>query len=82
MKNNEKEIQELLQLQKKIEQVKEEKARVEGELKSLLKRLGEDFGSDDVKEVGKKIEGMCAQAARLRKQIQDGVVVLRKEMGE
>jgi predicted nucleic acid-binding Zn-ribbon protein len=79
---NEKEVQELLQLQKKIEQAKEEKARIEGELKSLLKRLAEDFGSDNIPDIEKRIEGMRAQAAKMRKQIQDGLVVLRKEMEE
>lgn len=79
--NNEKEVRELLQLQKKIEDAKGEKARLEGELKALVKRLMEEFGSDNPKEVERKIEGMKQQAERLRRQIQDGLVVLRKEVG-
>ncbi len=81
MKNNDQTVQELLTLQKKIEDAKSEKSRIEGELTSLLKRLKEEFGSDDVAQVEKKIEAMKQQASRLRKQIEDGLVVLRKEMG-
>jgi predicted nucleic acid-binding Zn-ribbon protein len=82
MKNNDQTVNELLALQKRIEEAKSEKSRIEGELTSLLKRLKEEFGSDDVAQVEKKVEAMKQQAARLRKQIEDGLVVLRKEMGE
>jgi predicted nucleic acid-binding Zn-ribbon protein len=81
MKPNDQTVQELLTLQKRIENAKGEKARIEGELSSLLKRLKEEFGSDDVAQVEKKVEAMKQQAARLRKQVEDGLVVLRKEMG-
>jgi len=82
MKNNDQTVNELLALQKRIEEAKGEKARIEGELKGLLKRLAEDFGSDDIPTVEKKIEAMKQQAARLRKQIEDGLIVLRKEMAQ
>lgn len=77
---NEKEVQELLKLQRQIEAAKNEKARIEGELQSLTKRMKEEFGSDDPKEVERKVEGMKAQAAKLRRQIQEGLEVLQKEM--
>jgi predicted nucleic acid-binding Zn-ribbon protein len=82
MKNNDAVVNELLALQKRIESAKEEKSRIEGELSSLLKRLKEEFGSDDVAQVEKKVEAMKQQAARLRKQVEEGLCVLRKEMGE
>ena len=82
MKNNDTTVNELLALQEKIEDAKSEKSRIEGELTSLLKRLKEEFGSDDVAQVEKKVEAMKQQAARLRKQIEEGLGVLRKEMGE
>lgn len=78
--SNEKEVAELLRLQKQIEEAKSEKARMEGELKSLHKRLAEDFGSDDIAEVKRKVESMRLQAAKLHRQVQDGLAVLRKEM--
>ena len=80
MKNNDTTVNELLALQKRIEDAKSEKSRIEGELTSLLKRLKEEFGSDDVVQVEKKIEAMKQQASRLRKQVEDGLAVLRKEM--
>lgn len=82
MKNNDDTVQELLQLQKKLESAKQEKARMEGELKSLLKRLADDFGTDKLPEVEKKLAGMKQQAERLRRQIEEGLTVLRREMGE
>ncbi len=82
MKNNDDTVRELLQLQKKLESAKQEKARMEGELKSLLRRLADDFGTDKLPEVEKKLAGMKQQAERLRQQIEDGLVVLRKEMGD
>lgn len=82
MKNNDDTIQELLSLQKKLESAKQEKARTEGELKSLLKRLADDFGTDKLPEVEKKLAGMKQQAERLRRQIEEGLTVLRREMGE
>jgi hypothetical protein len=82
MKNNDDTVQELLTLQKKLESAKQEKARMEGELKSLLKRLADDFGTDELPEVEKKLAGMKQQAERLRKQIEEGLAVLRKEMEE
>ena len=82
MKTNDATVNELLALQKKIEDAKSEKSRIEGELTSLLKRLKEEFGSDDVAQVEKKVEAMKQQASRLRKQIEDGLVVLRKEMAQ
>jgi deoxyribodipyrimidine photolyase len=81
MKNDDA-VQELLELQKKLEEAKNEKARMEGELKSLLKRLVEDFGSDKVLEVEKKLSAMRQQAEKLRKQITEGLAVLKKEMEE
>lgn len=78
--NNEKAVQELLALQKRIEQTKQERARVEGELKALLKRLADEFGTSDVKAIEKKIAGMRAMAERLRKQVDAGLATLRKEM--
>ena len=80
MKNNDAVGNELLALQKRIEDAKSEKSRIEGELSSLLKRLKEEFGSDDVAQVEKRVEAMKQQAARLRKQIEEGLCVLRKEM--
>ena len=77
---NESTVNELLTLQKRIEEAKSEKARIEGELSSLLKRLKEEFGSDDVTQVEKKVEAMKQQASRLRKQVEEGLCVLRKEM--
>jgi predicted nucleic acid-binding Zn-ribbon protein len=82
MKNNDDTVQELLQLQKKLEGAKQEKARMEGELKSLLKRLADDFGSDKLPEVEKKLTAMRQQAEKLRRQVEEGLAVLRKEMGE
>ena len=82
MKNNDDTVQELLALQKKLESAKQEKARMEGELKSLLKRLADDFGTDKLPEVEKKLAGMKQQAERLRRQIEEGLTVLRREMGE
>jgi predicted nucleic acid-binding Zn-ribbon protein len=82
MKSNDQTVNELLTLQKRIENAKGEKARIEGELFSLLKRLKEEFGSDDTAQVEKKVEAMKQQAARLRKQVEEGLVVLREEMGE
>lgn len=82
MKNNDDTVQELLKIQKKIEEAKNEKARMEGELKSLLKRLADDFGSDKLSEVEKKLASMKQQAERLRRQIEEGLAVLRKEMAE
>lgn len=82
MKNNDDTVQELLQLQKKLESAKQEKARMEGELKSLLKRLVDDFGTDKISEVEKRLAGMKQQAERLRQQIETGLAVLRKETGE
>lgn len=82
MKNKDAVVDELLALQKRIEDAKSEKSRFEGELSSLLKRLKEEFGSDDVAQVGKKVEAMKQQAVRLRKQIEDGLIVLRKEMAQ
>lgn len=80
--SNEREVAELLRLQKQIEEAKNEKARMEGELKSLLKRLADDFGTDKLPEVEKKLAGMKQQAEKLRRQIEEGLCVLRKEMGE
>lgn len=74
--------QELLQFKEKIDEAKAAKARIEGELKSLRKRLLDDFGSDDPTEVEKKVSSMRQQAIRLRKQVEEGLVVLRKEMGD
>lgn len=82
MKNNDDTVQELLQLQQKLETAKTEKAKTEGELKSLLKRLADDFGTDKLPEVEKKLAGMKQQAERLRRQIEEGLTVLRREMGE
>jgi predicted nucleic acid-binding Zn-ribbon protein len=82
MKNNDDTVRELLQLQKKLENAKEEKARMEGELKSLLKRLADDFGTDKISEVEKRLAGMKQQAEKLRQQIETGLAVLRKEMEE
>ncbi|MDD5038105.1 MAG: hypothetical protein PHN78_02165 [Dehalococcoidales bacterium] len=80
MKNNDQTMNELLALQKRIEEAKSEKSRIEGELTSLLKRMKEEFGSDDAAQMEKKIEAMKQQAARLRKQVEEGLCVLRKEM--
>jgi predicted nucleic acid-binding Zn-ribbon protein len=82
MKNNDDTVRELLHLQKKLENAKEEKARMEGELKSLLKRLADDFGTDKISEVEKRLAGMKQQAEKLRQQIETGLAVLRKEMEE
>lgn len=82
MKSNDDTVKELLALQKQIEEAKAAKARIEGELKSLLKRMNDEFGSDDPAEVGKKVEAMRRQAAKLRQQVAEGLEVLKKEVGE
>ena len=79
--NNDKTVQELLRLQKQLESAKNEKATIEGELKSLLKRLADGFGSDKVADVEKKITAMRQQAEKLRRQVEEGLCVLKKEMG-
>jgi len=78
--NNSNTARELLALKDKIENAKADKARVEGEIKSLHDRMKEDFGSDDPKTVKAKIEAMQEQAARWAQQIEEGMAVLRKEM--
>jgi predicted nucleic acid-binding Zn-ribbon protein len=77
---NESTVNELLALQNRIEEAKGEKASIEGELKSLLTRLKEEFGTDKVPDVERKLVAMKTQADKLRRQVEEGLVVLRKEM--
>jgi predicted nucleic acid-binding Zn-ribbon protein len=78
--NNSGTARELLALKDKIENAKADKARVEGEIKSLHERMREDFGSDDPKAVKAKVAAMQEQAARLSRQVEEGMAVLRREM--
>jgi len=80
MKNNN--VNELLMLKEKIEKIKAEKNRVEGALRQLSKATLDEFGTDDPKEIQKKIDDLRKQADTLRSQIDKGLANLKKELGE
>jgi len=82
MSNNSKEAQELLRLKDRIETAKTEKARVEGELNAIKKTMTDEFGTADPKKILVKVNALREQVGRLRKQITEGMEVLREELGE
>jgi len=75
-------VDDLRRLKQRIDDAKNAKARLEGELRALYKQMAEEFGTDKPAELQKKAEALGIQAALLRKQISDGMEALEKEMGE
>ena len=64
---------ELLRLKSKIEVMKAEKNRIEGELRQVKEVMKADFGSDDPKKVQAKLDAMLKQENQLRDQVDKGI---------
>lgn len=82
MPSNSREAQELLKLKDRIEQAKAEKNRVEGELNAIRKTMTDEFGTSEPRKIQAKVDALRDQAAGLRAQIEEGIGILRKELGE
>jgi len=72
---------ELLNLKNRIEEAKEERTRLEGQLEQLQKRLKEDFNCDTPEEAEAYILELESQASKLEQEVSEGVATIKEELG-
>ena len=69
---------ELAELKEQIETAKEERNKIEGELRQLSKTMVEEFGTDNPEKIQAKITQLKNQAATLQKELAEGIASLRE----
>jgi len=69
---------ELAELKRRIEEARNRRAGVEGELKSLERRLKDEFGCATVEAARIKLEKLQRESARLKTELEKGVAELRE----
>ena len=71
--------QELLDIKKKIDSAKTEKAQIEGALAQLMERLKSEFKLTSIEKAEKALEELKKEAANLQQDIDAGMAALREE---
>ena len=71
--------QELIDLKDEIERAKEDKAKDEGRLSSLMERLSEEYGLNSLDEAEKKIAEIEKEVSVLDKEYDTGLKDLREK---
>ena len=71
--------QELLDIKKKIDSAKTEKAQIEGALAQLMERLKSEFQLTSIEKAEKALEKLKKEAANLQQDIDAGMAALREE---
>ena len=69
----------LLKMKEKIETAKRKVAECDGQLKSLHKRLKNDFDCNDLKSADKKLTSMDKDLSAKEKQLADGIARLEEK---
>lgn len=69
----------LLRMKEKIETAKRKVAECDGQLKSLHKRLKDDFGCEDLKSADKELAAMDKDLSAKEKQLQQGITRLEEK---
>lgn len=74
--------QRLLQLKRELEEKRDARAQLQGELKSLQKQLLEDFRVETLEQAKESIERMDERIQKMGQEIQDGIETIEGMMGE
>ena len=68
----------LLSLKRQIEVDKEKKARLEGQLASLMDRLKKEFNCETIEEAQKKVSKLNKDIERLTKSVKEKIDIIRQ----
>lgn len=68
----------LLSLKRQIEVDKEKKARLEGQLASLMDRLKKEFNCETIEEAQKKVSKLNKDIERLMKSVKEKIDIIRQ----
>lgn len=68
----------LLSLKRQIEVDKEKKARLEGQLASLMDRLKKEFDCETIEEAQKKVSKLNKDIERLTKSVKEKIDTIRQ----
>ena len=68
----------LLSLKRQIEVDKEKKARLEGQLASLMDRLKKEFDCETIEEAQKKVSKLNKDIERLTKSVKEKIDTIRR----
>jgi len=73
--------QELLNLKNKIESMKTEASRVEGQIEQLQKQRAEEFGCSSDEEAEEYIDELSEKIDELKSEIEFGIKTIKEELG-
>lgn len=72
---------EIMGIKKRINSIKEERSRVEGQLQTHRERLGSEFGVANEDEAAAYIQDIDAEEATLKQEINEDLTTIREELG-
>lgn len=72
----------LLSIKEELERQKEQRAELQGELRSLTKRVLEDFGVEGAPAISQLLEEMEAELKNMRTKLNDQLEEIEEFMGK
>jgi len=75
-------VKELQEISEFVKNNENKKARLEGEIESIMKQLESKFSLTSIRDAKRKLEEMQNEQAKLKEQIEAGMIELRKQLPE
>ena len=74
-------IKDLMKIKEHVDQARQQRTRLEGQLEQIHKRLQDEFGCASAAEAQRYVDELEGQIAALELELSEGVEAIRSELG-